>query len=217
MSRSVYSVVLDDDVVAALDIAAMRAGTNRSAMMNRLLAVQLGFSTPEDRIRTVFDAMAQLASTRYTALQVLGQDAQAQFSMRSALRYKYNPTVRYSVELYPHAREYLGVLRAQLRTQNAALTRMLEDFYRLWSALEQNVMRTSVEMYEIGGVRFSRVLRLPTDGCTEQQLAERLTRYVSLLDSCMKLYCEHPEDPDTAAALVANHWKNSLDTGLIQM
>ena len=39
MGRSVYSVVLDDDVVAALDIAAMRAGTNRSAMMNRLLAM----------------------------------------------------------------------------------------------------------------------------------------------------------------------------------
>ena len=68
MSRSVYSVVLDDDVVAALDIAAMRAGTNRSAMMNRLLAAQLGFATPEERIRKVFDAMEQLAATQYTAL-----------------------------------------------------------------------------------------------------------------------------------------------------
>lgn len=49
MGKSVYSVVLDDDIVAALDLAAMRAGTNRSAMMNRLLAAQLGFATPEDR------------------------------------------------------------------------------------------------------------------------------------------------------------------------
>lgn len=217
MGRSVYSVVLDDDVVAALDIAAMRAGTNRSAMMNRLLAAQLGFATPEDRIRTVFEAMEKLAATRYTALQVLGQDTQAQFSLRSALRYKYNPTVRYSVELYPHAQEYLGVLRAQLRTQNAVLTRMLEDFYRLWAVLEQNTLQTSSEMYEIGGVRFARVLRLPADGCTEQQLAERLTRYVSLLDSCMKLYCEHPEDPEAAAARVVRHWQNSLDARLAQM
>lgn len=217
MGRSVYSVVLDDDVVAALDVAAMRAGTNRSAMMNRLLAAQLGFATPEDRIRTVFDAMEKLAATGYTALQVLGQDAQAQFSMRSALRYKYNPTVRYSVELYPHPQEHLGVLRAQLRTQNTALTRMLEDFYRLWAALEQNVLQTPAALYEIGGVRFSRVLRLPTDGCSEQQLAERLTRYVSLLDSCMKLYCEHPEDRETAATLAAHHWQNGLDTGLIQL
>ncbi len=217
MSRSVYSVVLDDDVVAALDIAAMRAGTNRSAMMNRLLAAQLGFATPEERIRKVFDAMEQLAATQYTALQVLGRDAQAQFSMRSALRYKYNPTVRYSVELYPHSQEYLGVLRAQLRTQNTVLTQALESFYRLWAALEQNALQTPATLYEIGGARFSRVMRLPTDGCSEQQLADRLTRYVSLLDACMKLYCEHLEDPEAAAMLAARHWQANLDAGLVQM
>ncbi len=217
MGRSVYSVVLDDNVVAALDAAAMRAGTNRSAMMNRLLAAQLGFSTPEDRIRAVFDAMEQLAATQYTAFQVLGSDAQAQFSLRSALRYKYNPTVRYSLELYPHSQEYLGVLRTQLRTQNPLLTRALENFYRLWAALEQNALQTPAGLYQISGARFSRLLRLPTDGCTEQQLADRLTRYVSLLDSCMKTYCEHLDDQEAAATLAARQWHAGLDQGLARM
>ena len=105
MGRSVYSVILDDEMVAALDLAALRAGVSRSAMMNRLLAAQLGFSTPEDRIRDIFAAMEKLTQTQYTAFQVLGSDAQAQFSMRSALRFNYNPTARYSLELYPHSQE----------------------------------------------------------------------------------------------------------------
>ena len=217
MSKSVYSVVLDDDIVAALDLAAMRAGTNRSAMMNRLLAAQLGFATPEDRIRSVFDVMEKLARTQYNALQVLGSDAQAQFSMRSALRYKYNPTVRYSVELYPHSQEYLGVLRIQLRTQNSVLTAALANFYRLWIALEQNALQTPAALYEIGGARFARVLRLPQDNCGEQQLGERLTRYVSLLDSCMKLYCEHLEDSEAAATLAARQWSRGMDEALAQL
>ncbi len=217
MGKSVYSVVLDDDVVAALDNAAMRAGLNRSAMMNRLLAAQLGFSTPEDRVRSVFEAMEKLMQTHCGALQVLGSDAQAQFSVRSALRYKYNPTVRYSIELYPHSQEYLGVLRAQLRTQNIVLIKALESFYRLWAALEQGALQTPTSFYEISGVRFSRVLRLPVKACTEQQLGERLTRYVALLDACMKLYCENLQEPETAATAAARQWSRGMDDDIAQL
>ena len=38
MSKSVYSVVLMDDVVDAVDRLAYEAGTNRSNMINRSLA-----------------------------------------------------------------------------------------------------------------------------------------------------------------------------------
>lgn len=38
MSKSVYSVVLMDDVVDAVDRLAYEAGTNRSNMINRILA-----------------------------------------------------------------------------------------------------------------------------------------------------------------------------------
>ncbi len=217
MGRSVYSVVLDDDVVAAVDMAAMRAGTNRSVMMNRLLAAPLDFATPEDRIRTVFDAMEKLAESQCTALQVMSGEAQTQLSMRSVLRYKYNPTVRYALELFAHSPEYLGVLRCQLRTQNAVLTQALERFYRLWAALEQNALQTSPTLYEIGGARFARVLRKPRQPCSEQETAARLTAYVALLDGCMKLYCEQLADPERAAARVARHWRSRLQEGVAQL
>lgn len=217
MGKSVYSVVLDDDVVAALDLAAMRAGTNRSAMMNRLLAAQLQYATPEERIRTVLDLMEKLAENQYTALQVMSTEAESQLSLRSALRFKYNPTVKYCVELYAHSPDYLGVLRTQLRTQNALLTRTLERFYRLWSAMEQQVLHTPPGLYAISGARFQRVLRLPAGECTERQMADRLTRYVSMLDGCMKLFFEHADDPAEAARVCARCWHEQADESLCQL
>ena len=38
MKKSVYSLVLSDDVIAAVDRAAYQNGLSRSAMINRILA-----------------------------------------------------------------------------------------------------------------------------------------------------------------------------------
>ncbi len=216
MSRSVYSVILDDEVVAAVDRAAMRAGTNRSVMMNRLLAAQLQYATPEDRIRSVFQAM-QSAADRYGTWQVLGEDARSQFSVRSALRYKYNPTVKYSIELFAHQPEYLGVLRCQLRTQNTVLIGLLQQFYQLWAAIEMQQLDIPGQSFEMDGTRFSRLLRLPQEGGTAGQLAVRLTRYVSLMDDCMKLFFETVDQPEHAAAAVRRRWKQGITAELAEL
>lgn len=213
MGKNVYSVVLDDDVVAAVDLAAMRAGTNRSAMMNRLLAAQLECATAEDRVCTVLDAMQQLAAGSCAALQVASRQAQTQLAMRSVLRYKYNPTQHYSIELFAHPQQYLGVLRCQLRTQNSALVEALEAFYQLWAALEEAATGALPDMYQLGGARFTRLLRLPASPCGEQALAEALTGYVAYLDDGVKLYCEHLQQPAQAQALVEQRFAALLQAG----
>lgn len=210
MGKNVYSVVLEDDVVAAVDLAAMRAGTNRSAMMNRLLAAQLECATAEDRVCTVLDAMQQLAASHCAALQVASRQAQTQLALRSVLRYKYNPTQHYSLELFAHPQGYLGALRCQLRTQNTVLVQALGAFYQLWAALEQAAMGTLPGMYQLGGARFTRLLRLPPAPCGEQALAQALTRYVACLDDGVKLYCEHLDDPALAQALVEQQFPGLL-------
>ena len=217
MGKSVYSVVLDDDVVHALDLAAMRAGMTRSAMINRLLAQQLQLSTPEQRIRSVFDAIEKLMADRYTTLHVLADPTPTQLSIRSALRYKYNPTVKYSIELFTGSSEYLGVLQIQLRTQNTVLVQALQEFYQIWSVLEQEGIGTFEALYSISGTGFSRVLRRPQHPCTEQQLADLLTRYVHVMDTCMKLYLAQMDDPQTAAVLTARQWQESLDDVLARL
>ena len=49
--------------------------------------------------------------------QLMLNASDAMLSMRSAIHYKYNPSMRYVVELYPHSTEELGEVRAGLRTQ----------------------------------------------------------------------------------------------------
>ena len=38
MKKSLYSLMLSDEVVREIDVAAHRLGTNRSALINRILA-----------------------------------------------------------------------------------------------------------------------------------------------------------------------------------
>lgn len=54
LSKSVYSVVLMDDVVDAVDRLAYEAGTNRSNMINRILAEYVQLATPEQRMQDIF-------------------------------------------------------------------------------------------------------------------------------------------------------------------
>ena len=54
MKRSVYSLVLMDDVVQAVDDLACRLGTSRSNLINQILAERVSLATPEKRMKDVF-------------------------------------------------------------------------------------------------------------------------------------------------------------------
>ena len=99
MKKSVYSLVLSDDVIAAVDRAAYQNGLSRSAMINRILAQAVSYTTPEQRMSEIFSQVERLLNGE--VFQSLSQPSDSMMSLRSALAYKYNPNVRYSVELYP--------------------------------------------------------------------------------------------------------------------
>ena len=52
--------MLNDEVVQEVDALAHQLGTNRSALINRILAEYVGFTTPERRINDVLSAMERL-------------------------------------------------------------------------------------------------------------------------------------------------------------
>ena len=60
MSKSVYSIVLSDDVVREVDREAYANGLSRSAMINRLLAEAVSYVTPEMRMREIFGQVESL-------------------------------------------------------------------------------------------------------------------------------------------------------------
>ena len=119
MKKSVYSLVLMDDVVEAIDELAYRMNTSRSNLINQILAEKVSYITPEQRMRNVFDCIVNMMDSHF---QVQSQATDAMLSIRSPLRFKYKPTIRYRVELLKEVHESLfGYLTISFRTQNVQL------------------------------------------------------------------------------------------------
>jgi metal-responsive CopG/Arc/MetJ family transcriptional regulator len=62
MKKTLYSLMLDEEVVREVDALAHRLGTNRSNLINQILAEYVNYTTPERRINDIFTAMERLIS-----------------------------------------------------------------------------------------------------------------------------------------------------------
>ena len=85
MNKSVYSLVLMDDVVQAIDREAYQLGTSRSNLINQILAERVQMVTPEMRYQDVFRYLEQ-AMEQHKGFQWMVQPAQAMISMKSPLQ-----------------------------------------------------------------------------------------------------------------------------------
>jgi len=133
------------------------------------------------------------------------------FSLRSALDYKYNPSVRYSVELYKNARPLLGELRVSVRSQNSALVLAMLQFFKLWTRIENKYIGRVECAMEDG--RYLRKLRLTSEDLTNEQIGEGIAAYINLLDSALKLYFESIHDPALAVTNVEKRYVNHIHSG----
>ena len=54
MKKTLYSLMLSEEVVREVDALAHRLGTNRSNLINQILADYVSVTTPERRINDIF-------------------------------------------------------------------------------------------------------------------------------------------------------------------
>lgn len=199
MKKSVYSITLLDEVVRAVDRAAFERGTTRSGLINKILAEHLGLSTPETRQRDIFTELARLMSGDENFL-VHSEGRDSLFAVKSSLRFKYNPTIRYSVAIYPDGGEYFGEVRAALRTQNARLISELDVFFAMWQRLEDAYF--GERMSEFGDGRFVRRLRTPKTAEAET-LGRSAARYIRHLNDGISAHFSLYPDVSASAAYVS--------------
>lgn len=188
MSKTLYSLLLDEEVVRAVDQLAHRSGLSRSALVNRILAERLELHTPEARIAEVFRAMEALIRPDPELVPRFVPNTQS-ISLKSALDYKYRPTVRYEVQLYRSGEETIGELNVLFRTQSAELLGLMSGFFRLWIELEDVYLaprlgfRVPSALYD---GKFVRGIARPGRDCTSDELAAAISKYVRLFDRSMK-------------------------------
>ncbi len=210
MNKSVYSLVLSDEIVQEIDRMAYEMGQSRSSMINQVLADYVRYTTPEKRMREVFSAIEQMLLGSVFEPQL--QPSESMFSLRSALDYKYNPSVRYSVELYKNARPLLGELRVSVRSQNSTLVLAMLQFFKLWTRIETAYIGRVECAMEDG--RYLRKLRLSDDKDPgNEQIGEGIAAYIRLLDSALKHYFEFLNDPTAAMTGVERLYVNYIRSG----
>ena len=203
--------MLNDEVVREVDALAHRLGTNRSALINQILAEYVDYTTPERRINDVLSAIDQLMRPTRDLVPFFVPNASS-LSLKSSLEYKYRPTVKYEVELYRSGEESIGALSVVFRTQSAALIQAMTEFFRLWKRIED------AHLYPLTGARieyalydgkFVRSIAAPDRDCTTDELAAALSEYIKLFDKLMKHYLTGRLDAHEVEAAYFSHMRSA--------
>jgi predicted transcriptional regulator len=217
MDRNVYSLVLSDDIVAAVDKLAYERATSRSNLINQILAEYLSFSTPEMRMKNIFDFVEQTIAD-IDCFQIQFQPSDAMISIRSALRYRYNPTIRYVLELYRQCEPTVGEVRVSMRTQSRPLIQILTNFFVFWDDMEHRVLPSfspncPVES-RIDAGRYTRKFLQPPEQerQTDEKIAESIAEYVEFFDRCLKHYFAGLEDLDSVEASLEDSYRQHILT-----
>ena len=203
MQKNLYSLMLSEEVVNAVDRLAHAMHTNRSNMVNQILAEYVSYVTPEKRIKEVF-SLLESAMSAMDAFQIPAKPSAYVFQARSALAYKYNPSVQYNVEFYRRDSSSIGELRVSMRTQNSTLRLYLLQFFKLWSSLERNYcVGAESAVYDGKFIKKLETEHLPQDTVIDaQQIAGAISAYVRTFDDAMKAFFYQIDEPRVAAAKV---------------
>lgn len=216
MSKSVYSLVLTDQVVDAVDKLAYSMGVSRSGLIDRILAEHVSFTTPEMRINQIFDSLNRLFSENSSGFIVKAENQS--MLIRSALKYKYKPTVRYGLQIFRGSDKTEGELKVSFRTQSEELKGKMEDFLRLWAMLENKyIVKYLPEgiKYIIEDGKFIRAFTLPEEynNSTTEEISAAIGEYIRMLDDVLKCYFVF-SDNEEAARAAAEKYRGYLEKGI---
>lgn len=211
MKKTLYSLMLSEDVVREVDALARREGTNRSQLVNRILAEYVGLPTPERRIDDIFRRMEQLLLGDRELVPYAAPNATT-LSLKSSLQYRYRPTVKYSVELFRDRSGAAGELSVLFRTQSVELLGAMENYFRTLKAIEDALLCPALPIeYTLCGGRFTRSIRLDeAANDSADTVAAAISAYVRLFDALMKA-CLAGAGP----AVLASRYRAWLDAGNI--
>ena len=182
--------MLNDDVVREVDRMAHQMGTNRSALINQILAEYVNYTTPERRINDVLSAIEQLMAPNRDLVPFFAPNTFS-MSLKSSLEYKYRPTVKYEVELYRGQEDAIGELSVVFRTQSTALITAMTEFFRIWKSIEDAHLAPLTggkPQFALYDGRFTRSIAVPDRTCTSDELASAISEYIQLFDKLMKNY-----------------------------
>ncbi len=198
LGKSVYSLILSDDVIAQIDRAAYALGSSRSGLINQVLAEYVSFITPEKRRKDIFDSLTSVIGG-FEPFQIQNRASDSMLCIRSPLRVKYNPTIKYTVELSRSEGKEIGQLKIMTRTQSENLLELLDSFFYRFCKMEQKYIRSLfpeiVPRYQIGQGKLIRNFSLLNKDSSDNEIGSAIAAYIQMIDRALKSCLnQNPQD-----------------------
>lgn len=193
MKKSVYSLMLFDEIVEKIDQIAYVKNTNRSQLINDMLAENIGLVTPEQKIQKILEQLDENFSDTLSVSQI-NKNSSIQFG--KSLKYKYRPKVRYSYEFISSGHGRYAVLKISSRTKSEDLNVHFDEFFNLISGIEKKQMDYTSDLDE-NQTSHKFVREFKIEGELSQDtgiVADNLTRYLKMIDQAMNLYFSNIEE-----------------------
>ena len=192
MKKTMYSLMLAEDVIREIDRLAAEKSTNRSNLVNQILAEYVSMTTPEKHVQNIFDIIERCIGQQSGYL-LYSQPNDMTMSIKSSLQYHYRPTIRYEVEMYRSPDKTLGQLKIIFRTTSSELLLELTRFFKIWIQLENIYIKNFFEKgaieYGMENGRFLRTFAVPNDSdYTEEQIGNAISHYIATFDEMLKDY-----------------------------
>lgn len=185
MGKSLYSLILNDEVVSEVDKAALRLGTNRSALINKILADHLGVLTPEIRYSSIFGIISGLVNDSMDLVVADGR-RNSSILLKSFINVRYRPTIKYELSFDSSGGEHIGVLSVYYRTQSQELLNQLEYFFSLFVNTEKLFGKTTEKViYSLEPGRFRRTFGFSKDDSAET-IGNAILEYIRVFDYLLK-------------------------------
>lgn len=213
MSKSLYSVMLMDEVVREIDRQALQQNTNRSNLINQILAEYVSFTTPEMRISNIFKTIEDFINGCEADIVPYVAPHQSTMSLKSSLEYRYRPTIKYEVELYREPDgSAIGQLSVVFRTQSPSLIESMNRFFKLWAHMEKQYVGNLGIRYALYEGRFIRSINVPQDkNYTSRQIADAISNYIRMFDAVMKGYLSGRYDENAMETMYREYLNKGVD------
>ncbi|AFA49205.1 hypothetical protein [Acetobacterium woodii] len=187
MIKSVYSLMLFDEIVEKIDQIAYENNTNRSQLINDILAEKIGLVTPEQKIQKILEQLDENFSDTLSVSQI-NKNSSIQFG--KSLKYKYRPKVRYSYEFISSKRGKYAVLKVSSRTKSENLNDHFDEFFKLITGIEKEERVDHIDSAEnLTNHKFVRAFEDEAELTQDiETVTENLTCYLKMIDHAMNLY-----------------------------
>ncbi len=202
MKRSLYSLILSDDVVSRVDEVAGRSGTNRSHLIDEILADYVELVTPAKRTRRIFEQTEKLLDD----LNVTYAEHDNSLVVKSELDYRYHPTLRYDIEVGDKS----ASLAISYRTRSIEFDSLMMRFFELWTDAEKELMPNEKAEYSAVSGRWSKTEPFPEHALSDP--GKRVSGYLKTLDDTLKKFVSGKIDAEG----IRKEYRKAVKSGTIE-